>query len=139
MNYVKVIKGAESSKVGQNQKLSPIILIDDDKLVHINWSTYCKKNQIPFQGYKSIDDFIADSETFDKATRIFIDSNLGDGIKGEIESEKIFNLGFHNLFLATGYQKGDIDKPSWIKEVYSKGPEFGIGLQLTASQKSAKS
>ena len=139
VNYVKVIKGAESSKVGQNQKLSPIILIDDDKLVHINWSSYCQKNRIPFRGYKSIDDFIADSEIFDEATWIYIDSNLGNGIKGEIESEKIFNLGFQNLFLATGYQKGDIDKPSWIKEVYSKGPECGIGLQLIESQKSAKS
>ena len=44
----------------------------------------------------------------------YIDSNLGERMKGEI------------------------DKPSWIKEVYSKGMERGIGLQLIESQKSAK-
>ena len=41
----------------------------------------------------------------------------------EIESEKIFALGFLNLYLATGYEKGSIAKPSWIREIYSKSPE----------------
>ena len=56
--------------------------------------------------------------------KIYIDSNLGDNIKGEIESEKIFNLGFKNLYLATGYGKEFIQKPPWIIEVLSKGPEI---------------
>lgn len=99
-----------------------IVLIDDDRLVHLNWKTFCKKNQLEFLGFKSIDDFIAASGTLDKASRIYIDSNLGDGIKGEIESEKIYNLGFMNLYLATGYEKGSIQKPDWIKEIYSKSP-----------------
>jgi signal transduction histidine kinase/CheY-like chemotaxis protein len=103
--------------------ISPIVLIDDDRLIHLNWAMYCKKNGIPFQGFKSVEDFLKTSDSFDKSTRIYIDSNLGDGIKGELESEKIFLLGFQNLFLATGYQKRDIEKPAWIKEIYSKSPE----------------
>ena len=102
---------------------SPIILIDDDKLVHINWRMYCEKNGFSFHGFKSIAEFLKVAQTFDKSTRIYIDSNLGDGIKGEIESEKIYLLGFLNLYIATGYEKRDIDKPAWIKEVYSKSPE----------------
>jgi hypothetical protein len=111
------------SVAGGAGKVLPIVLVDDDKLVHINWSSYCKKNGLPFFAYKSIEEFLAVSSSFDKSTRIYIDSNLGDGIKGEIESEKIFKLGFTNLYLATGYQKGDIEKPAWIIEVYSKSPE----------------
>ena len=45
-------------------------------------------------------------------------------IKGEIESEKIFNLGFKNLYLATCYGKEYIKKSSLIIEVYSKSPEI---------------
>jgi signal transduction histidine kinase/CheY-like chemotaxis protein/arsenate reductase-like glutaredoxin family protein len=101
----------------------PIILIDDDKLVHINWAAHCKKKGIPFIGFRSIDEFIKASENLDKGIRIFIDSNLGDGIKGEIESEKIFNLGFKNLYLATGYQKEDITKPEYIIQIFSKNPD----------------
>ncbi len=101
-----------------------IVLIDDDRLVHLNWKSHCKKNGLDFHGFYSIEAFISDSTSFDNASRIYIDSNLGDGIKGEIESEKIFALGFLNLYLATGYEKDSIAKPSWIKEIYSKSPEF---------------
>lgn len=98
-------------------------MIDDDRLVHINWSNYCKKCGLSFQSFKSIDEFIKVESSLDKASRIFIDSNLGDGLKGEIESEKIYALGFLNLYLATGYEKDSVQKPAWIKEVFSKSPE----------------
>ena len=72
----------------------------------------------------SVNDFLIASSKLDKkTTKIFIDSNLGKGLKGEVESEKIFNIGFLNLFLATGYEKNTVIKPSWIKEIYSKSPE----------------
>jgi signal transduction histidine kinase/FixJ family two-component response regulator len=102
----------------------PVVLIDDDKLVHINWASYCKNKGVPFVGFKSIDEFIKDSDRFDKRIKIFVDSNLSDGTKGEIESERIFNLGFKNLYLATGYQKEEIHKPEWILEVFDKSPEI---------------
>ncbi len=120
VNYVMV---SMTSIVGDVLVSNQIVLIDDDKLVHLNWKTYCKKNGFEFNGFMSINDFIVASASFDKASRIYIDSNLGDGIKGEIESEKIFQLGFLNLYLATGYEKDSILKPSWIKEIYSKEPE----------------
>jgi signal transduction histidine kinase/CheY-like chemotaxis protein len=102
---------------------SNVVLIDDDRLVHLNWKTYCKRRGLEFSGFMSINDFMAASASIDKASRIYIDSNLGDGIKGEIESEKIFILGFLNLYIATGYEKDSIQRPAWIKEVFSKSPE----------------
>jgi len=115
VNYVEVIKD-ESCR-------PQIILIDDDRLIHINWSNYCKKSGLSFKSFKSIEEFLKVSSSIDNTSRIFIDSNLGDGIKGEIESEKIFALGFLNLYLATGYEKGSVQRPAWIKEVFSKSPE----------------
>ena len=61
-------------------------------------------------------------QKYDKTTTIFIDSNLSEGIKGEIESERIKNLGFDDLFLATGFSKDQVNKPTWIKEVVGKSP-----------------
>ena len=102
---------------------SKIILIDDDRLVRFNWAQHCNKKGLPFSGFQSIEEFIFSSSAFEKETKIYIDSNLGDGILGEVESEKIFNLGFLNLYISTGYEKNSIVKPSWIKEIYSKSPE----------------
>lgn len=89
----------------------------------MNWTYYCKKYGIQFVGFKTVENFILASSAFDKDSKIVIDSDLGDGILGEVESEKIFNLGFENLFMATGHCVDSFLKPSWIKKVYSKGPE----------------
>ncbi len=134
MNYVKVnIDNLESLNEGYAGLLGesvstscsyavvPIILVDDDRLIHLNWKAHCKKNSLEFHGFYSIKAFLGDSSSFNKASIICIDSNLG--VRGEIESEKIFALGFLNLYLAKGYEKGAIQKPAWIKEIYSKSPE----------------
>lgn len=136
INYVKINSGLsefsqaqlqtvsiEGKDSGGSGLVSPIILVDDDKFVHLNWKLYCQRSGLDFYGFMSIADFLAVSSTLDKSSRIYIDSNLGDGIKGEIESEKIFALGFLNLYLATGYEEESIQKPDWIKKVFSKSPE----------------
>jgi len=43
--------------------------------------------------------------------------------RGGIESEKIYQNGFKNLYLATGHEKESFVKPSWIKEIFSKSPD----------------
>lgn len=99
-----------------------VILIDDDKLIRLDWKNYFQSKGFPFQSYSSIASFLENCEVYKRDTLIYVDSNLGDGLLGEVESEKIFLLGFQNIFLATGYQKSDIKKPAWIKEVHSKNP-----------------
>jgi hypothetical protein len=100
-----------------------IILIDDDLLVHLNWKFFCNKKSIRFQSFSSIDEFLTVALEIDKSVNICIDSKLGNGIKGEIESEKIFSLGFKNLYLTTGYERDSFQKPLWIKEIFSKSTE----------------
>ncbi len=117
VNYIEII----SDKVQTNNP--QIVLIDDDKMIQIDWFYYCEKESIPFKGFRSVEKFLEIAHTLDKETIIFIDSNLGQDIKGEVESEKIFNLGFKNIYLATGYQKEDIQKPHWILDIFSKGPD----------------
>lgn len=104
--------------------LKKVILIDDDKLTHFSWKLAAKKAEVELQTYFSVQDFIESSETLEKHTPIYIDSDLGEGLKGEVLSEEIFNLGFTQLFMATGYSANDFKKPFWIKSILGKNPPF---------------
>lgn len=106
-----------------NRESLQIILIDDEKLCHWRWSEFCKKKGLTFYSYFSIEEFITINEKFKKENIIFLDSDLGKGERGEVDGEKIYKLGFYNLYLSTNYPKGAIAKPKWIKSVLSKDPE----------------
>lgn len=109
--------------ISPDKKISNI-LIDDDNLMHMAWKMEAQKNNLEFHSYLTIDEFLNDSSQFNEDSFIYIDSNLSDGVKGEIESKHIYEKGFQNLYLATGYSPSDIDKPFWIKKVVSKRPTF---------------
>lgn len=101
-----------------------VVLIDDDELIRMSWQMAANKANIQVLLFQSIDEFINVSSEISKDTEIFVDSNLGDGIKGEVESKKIYELGFSNIFIATGYSKESLDKPEWIKDIVGKRPSF---------------
>jgi signal transduction histidine kinase/CheY-like chemotaxis protein len=124
VNYIKVIKQGPDEVKSSDSFPQLVILIDDDKLIRYNWTVFCEKKSIPFRAFNSIEAFVTEASSIPKEARIYVDSNLGDDIKGEIESERIFNLGFKNINLATGYGKEFINKPDWIIEVYSKNPDI---------------
>jgi signal transduction histidine kinase len=100
-----------------------IVLIDDDKLIHAGWQMAAAKRKVDLSLYFTIDDFIEDAHRFPKDVTIYIDSTLSNGVNGEIESKKIYDLGFKNLILASGF---DFDRlPFWIKGSQGKGfPQF---------------
>lgn len=98
-----------------------IVLIDDDKFTHLNWRRSARDNGITLQSYYNVSEFLNDSEKFNLQIPIYIDSNLGNGQKGEIVSKDIFDMGFENIYLATGRPKNDIQVPYWIKNVQGKG------------------
>lgn len=117
--YLPQFKRPEKEVIDLNKN---IILIDDDKFIRLNWTLYFQNKGIIIKSYTNIDDFLNESQLIDKSSLIYIDSNLGNNVKGEIESEKIYLLGFINIYLSTGYDKNNIEKPYWIKRVCSKNP-----------------
>ncbi len=124
VNYVTIKNDEHTNEIviSQNDHKTSIILIDDDKFIHVNWSMYCQRNNLKFIGFKSVSAFLSSCSTIDRDSKIFIDSNLGNGVKGEFEAEKLFQKGFVNLYLATGYEKDSFLKPRWIKDIFSKNP-----------------
>jgi hypothetical protein len=90
----------------------------------MSWQQEAKSKSLNLKSYKTVDDFLNNESSFSKDTTIYIDSNLANNIKGEVESKRIFDLGFKNIILTTGYSKEDIDKPDWIKEIVGKRANF---------------
>ncbi len=125
-NNANVINASEDLEGTKDrlEQLNKVVFIDDDYLMHMSWKMEADQKGINLDCYHTIDEFLGKGSEYDLKTKIFIDSNLKDGIKGEIESEKIAKLGFTELFLATGYSASDIDKPEWIKEVVGKRAKF---------------
>lgn len=105
------------------RKIKPrAILIDDDKLSHWRWKDFCKEKGITLRQYFSIDEFVIMSDGIERGDIIFLDSDLGNGVKGEIDGESIHKLGFNNIYISTNYSRDSFTKPSWIKGVLSKNP-----------------
>ena len=98
-----------------------VVLIDDDKFTHLNWKRSAKNSDVKFSSYFSVEEFIKSSSSYKKDTSVYIDSDLGKGLKGEELSKEIFDLGFKNIYLATGKRREDIKVPYWIKKVQGKG------------------
>lgn len=102
------------------------VLIDDDKMIRIGWEALAKKKDIKISTFQSVSHFLSASSQIPIDTIIYVDSNLGGGIKGEIESEAIYKIGYKNIILATGYNESDLNLKAtpWIKGITSKRAPF---------------
>ncbi len=105
----------------ENKETTTVVLIDNDNLVHMNWKIQMKDKGLDLNAFYSIDEFLASSSSYQPDTHIFLDSDLGDGIKGEVDGIQIYDKGFNNIRITTGYT--EIDQPEWVKSVITKCPQ----------------
>ena len=98
------------------------ILIDDDNLVHLSWQLSAKQAGKQVVCFDSVDQFEADCSLYDAQTPVYIDVNLGSGVRGEEVSRKVFELGFKEIYLATGFSEDGISKPDFVEAVVGKDP-----------------
>jgi signal transduction histidine kinase len=113
-----------SIKMESQKKKIDVCLLDNDELVHSCWKMSAELKDKTFIGFINHLDFLEYSPCLDRATKIFIDSNLGNGINGEEISKRIFDLGFKNIYLCTGYQASQFPPMPWIREIIGKDPNF---------------
>ncbi len=98
------------------------VLLDDDMLVHMNWKLAAKAAGVNMKAYKIPEDFIAGIETLPKDTPIYIDSDLGDGIKGENIAKELHAKGFTGLTMATGHGPEEFAHLPWLKVTGKEPP-----------------
>ena len=102
--------------------ISTNILVDDDELVRMVWTSTASDKGIPFKVYSNADEVMKELHTFSRGSTFYIDSNLENDVKGEDVLKKLFDLGFTNLYLATGYGPEEFRHLEYIKGVLGKEP-----------------
>ncbi len=101
-----------------------IILIDDDSLLTDAWKIKGDMFGKKVTTFTNIQDFMSVSHIYKKNIPIYIDSNLGNGIKGEEVSKNLFMNGFTDLYLSTGFNSNNFEGLFWIKEIVGKEVPF---------------
>ena len=74
--------------------------------------------------FGSAEEFLAAAREIDLETPLYIDVNLGTGIKGQDFALEAARIGFTNIFLATGYDVQDVARPDCVTAVVGKDPVF---------------
>jgi len=97
------IKVLEPAVAAPERERIDAVLIDDDPLMHMTWRITAKKVGKSLRSFATAAEFLTAAETIDRRTPIYIDAELGNGVKGEVESVKIHEMGFGEIYLATGH------------------------------------
>lgn len=100
------------------------ILIDDDKLCQMTWNLYAKENNKSFSGFSNAEEFLKSMHFYDKSSPLFIDSCLGENVKGEEVAKLAFDAGFKLIYLSTGYDSSQFKRVPWIKDIIGKMPDL---------------
>ena len=99
------------------------VLIDDDELIHELWKLASREKEIKLNCFASVDDFLKQAQSLDHDSQVYIDSNLKN-TRGEEEAIKVFEAGFSQIFIATGYDPDSISAPDFVKGIVGKRPPF---------------
>lgn len=101
------------------------ILIDDEALIHQAWGLAAKKKNKSLLCFYSVAEFFERLPSVAKDTCIYIDSDLApEQLKGEEIAKDLFERGYRNLFLCTGYPASRFPRMPWIKEILGKEPPW---------------
>ncbi len=110
---------------GEESALQPdCVLIDDDDMIHTMWKLQGKAVGKVVRAFAAADEFFSIAPTMKKITPIYVDSNLGEGVKGEEGAKIIHEMGFENIYLATGYREEEFGPLPWIKGIIGKSPPW---------------
>lgn len=103
---------------------SNIVFIDDDKSLTYAWKLYAATKGISIATYNSTSDFCQDMGLFHLNTCIYIDYDLNESISGQDFAKKLYEIGFRDIYLTTGYRDLVFPEMYWIKKVIGKSPPF---------------
>lgn len=108
------------------ERLAPLdaVLIDDDLLVRRTWEISARSAGKGVKTFSSPKDFLAQSGQFVSVTPIYIDSDLGGGVKGEEAARHIFEKGFKEIHLTTGHDPSHFGGMPWLRSIRGKSPPW---------------
>ncbi len=100
-----------------------VVLIDDDRLVANAWKRAAKRAKVKFVHYYDISSFQTGvSESISNASKIYIDSSIGEARRGEIVAHFLEAQGFPDIRVTTGYSNVSTDLPKGVQVVGKNAP-----------------
>lgn len=116
----KILPKQSISKVplSRTSDCDEIILIDDDKFIHLSWKLAAKKKNILIHSYYSVESFLRDNKNLSKQIPIFLDNYFEGQDVGVLRSKEIVESGFHHISLIS--EEKSIILPEWIHSRASK-------------------
>ncbi len=99
------------------------ILIDNDELVCITWETKAKKAGVNLRIFRTSSEVFSNVSQLPIDSTFYIDSEL-DNEKGEDIAQKLYQMGYSNLIMCSGYSKDRFAHLPFIKNVIAKTPPF---------------
>lgn len=104
------------------EQLPDLVLLDDCDSLTTAWEMQGRIAGKKIATFNRVSDFLIALAAIDKETPIYIDSDLQEDQKGEEVAKCVFEQGYKNIYLSTGYQSKKSVKLPWIKEVVGKEP-----------------
>jgi signal transduction histidine kinase len=117
-------KGTTATVLLPTRERWDAVLIDDDPLVRKTWKLAAEKAGKKLRAFSTAADFLDEAGSIDRNTPVYLDSDLGDGIKGEVESVRIHELGFGEIYLATGHSPEKFAGLAHLRGVTGKTPPW---------------
>tara|TARA_B110001454_G_C12723340_1_gene436862 strand:- start:77876 stop:80728 length:2853 start_codon:yes stop_codon:yes gene_type:complete len=104
------------------KKYSAVLIDDDKSIIHTTWKMAAAKKEVSILCFSNAKEFWMNASYIDRDSAIFVDVNLGDGVRGEKIAQEIMDAGFTNVSLTTGFDPKLINVPQGIKRVVGKDP-----------------
>jgi len=98
------------------------VLVDDHIWIRKGWELSAARSGVRLLTCRSMPEFLAVQQALPRSTALFIDSDLGDEMTGEQFAATLFDQGFTNIYLATGFDAGGFPPMPWLRGVLGKDP-----------------
>ncbi len=111
-----------NSKCKTLEKQINFIFIDDDRRNTQSWELFAEAKNLKIITYNKVNEFIMNVDQFNRNIPIYIDLDLGEEKSGIDYAKDIYDLGFKEIYIATGAINFDIkstEKP-WITKIIEK-------------------
>ncbi len=103
------------------------VLVDDDAMNRKLWEQSAARQNVSILTFAAIEDFYAQAASIAKSSTIYIDADLGAGVRGDVEAQKIYGeYGYRKIILSTGYSAEQFSDAHWLAGVISKDPPWGM-------------
>jgi signal transduction histidine kinase len=121
---IKIILKCTQAPLNNEEYVNDLIIIDDNQTLTDAWILHGEKVGKRVLAFNRIIDLKLALPFFNNTIPIYIDFDLNDELCGRELSKELYEMGFANLNLITGYPSAYLEKMPWIKNILGKEPPF---------------